>query len=163
MLTRQGYDGVEIFNGNIELCEGSALSTNKWDYLLAHGRRVLGMACDDSHRRADIGLGWLMVRSEQRSVEGVLAGLRAGNFYCSSGVTITDIRRAGDVLSVETLDAQEVQAIGRGGTRLALVRGDSAKFDLGGFDTGYVRLTLFGQGSAMAWTQPFFLDRETGA
>ncbi len=163
MLARQGYSGVEIFNGNIELCEGSALSTNKWDYLLAHGRRLFGLACDDSHSRADIGLGWLMVRSERRSVEGVLAGLCAGNFYCSTGVTIADIRRVGDTLFIETADAQEIQAIGRGGVRLALARGGSAKFDLGDFDTSYVRLTLFGQGSTMAWTQPFFLDRETEA
>ncbi len=52
-----GYDGIEVYNAVIERLDGYAISTDKWDYLLARGRRVLGFASDDSHRKTDIGHG----------------------------------------------------------------------------------------------------------
>jgi len=150
------YDGVEIFNGVIKRLDGYEIATDKWDYLLARGRRVVGYASDDFHCERDLCQGWMMVRCAERSVGAVLAALKAGNLYCSSGVSIRDIRREGDIIEVETEDAQEIQIIGEGGCLVQAVYEHSVRFDLRNTVGTYARFTAFGQGSAMAWTQPFF-------
>ncbi len=155
---RQNYDGIEIYNGVIERLDGASISTDKWDYLLVKGRRVLGFASDDSHCDTDIGLAAIMVRSAAGDAASIFEAIRRGNFYCTTGVEITDIRREGNVIHVHSANGQEVHAISRGGVRVARVQGPSITYTLpegGGY---YVRFTVFGPGAAMAWTQPFFVD-----
>ena len=156
---KRPFDGIEIYNGVIERLTGSALATDKWDYLLAQNRRVLGFASDDSHLETDIGQGWLCVRATARTAEAILRGIRQGNFYCSSGVVFKDIRRQGDLIWVKTENAEEIQAIVTGGRRVARVNGKSMCFDVSQarLSAGYVRFTAFGRGSTMGWTQPFFV------
>lgn len=157
LLNAGPYEGVEIFNGVIKRLEGYEIATDKWDYLLAHGRRILGFASDDSHIESDIGLGWITVRCDGNRWEDIVAAIRSGNFYCSTGVTITDIRREGDIVEIETEDAQEIQILGEGGCLIATVYDRNVRFDLSTTNWSYVRFTAFGRGSAMAWTQPFFV------
>ncbi|MDI6774808.1 MAG: CehA/McbA family metallohydrolase [Verrucomicrobiota bacterium] len=153
------FDGIEIYNAVIERLAGAALATDKWDYLLARNRRVLGFASDDSHVETDVGQGWFCVRAAALTAAAILRGVRQGNFYCSSGVVFTDIRRQGDLIAVETENAEEIQAIVTGGRRVARVNGKSMCFDVSQarLSGGYVRFTAFGRGSTMGWTQPFFL------
>ncbi|MDD5708401.1 MAG: hypothetical protein PHR35_20975, partial [Kiritimatiellae bacterium] len=148
----------EIYNGVIERLEGEALATDKWDYLLSNGHRVLGFASDDSHEKSDIGQGWLMVRAAARTPHAILAALQRGNFYASTGVKIRSIRRAGASIVVETADADEIWAVGSWGVRLARVAGPRIAFDCSKLQGGnaYVRFVAYGRGSAAAWTQPFF-------
>lgn len=153
---RRNYDGIEVYNQVIERLDGYAISSDKWDYLLMKGRRVLGLASDDSHNAADIGNAFLSVRATERTAPAILSALRAGNFYCSSGQTISDIRREPGRIVVETPDAQEIRAVGCGGVRLDYVKGPSMSFDLAKASGPYVRFAVYGQGSTMAWTQPFF-------
>lgn len=163
LAAKSGFDGIEIYNHVIERLEGFALATDKWDFLLARGQRVLGFASDDSHSVDDIGCAWIMVRAAARTSAAIWHAMRSGNFYASSGVTITDIRRTGATLSLATRDAQEIQVIGRGGVQVRRVRARALTLDVTTLDTPYVRLTAFGRGSQMAWTQPFFLDRHDQA
>lgn len=156
---KRPFDGIEIYNAVIERLAGSALATDKWDYLLARNRRVLGFASDDSHLETDVGQGWLCVRATARTPEAILRAIRQGNFVCSSGVVFTDIRRRGDRIAVETENAEEIQAIATGGRRVARGRGRSLCFDLAQarLSDGYVRFAAYGPGASMGWTQPFFL------
>lgn len=158
LLDKAHYDGVEIFNGVIERLQGYAISTDKWDLLLANGRRVLGFASDDAHAQCDIALGWLMVRTADASPAGILRALQTGHFYCSTGVNLTDISREGSTVSVASPDAQEIRAIGDGGVCFTRVRGCEAAFSFDAIPAEYVRFELYGQGAAMAWTQPFFRE-----
>jgi hypothetical protein len=98
-----------------------------------------------------------MVRAEARTPEAILNALQTGSLYASSGVTFTGIRRDGDTITVESADAQEIQAIGRGGRLLQSVRAPNLTFVIGPKVDAYVRFTAFGHGSNMAWTQPFFV------
>lgn len=157
LLTRRPYDAVEIYNHVIERLDGAALATDKWDHLLAEGRQVLGVATDDAHVVEDVGTGAVVVRAKDRSAPAILDALRAGNFYATSGVTITDIRRDGGTFSVESADAEEIRALTGGGRVVAAEAGPEMTFELSEDCGGYVRFTLFGKGSAMAWTQAFFL------
>ncbi|OPZ87078.1 MAG: hypothetical protein BWY76_00645 [bacterium ADurb.Bin429] len=158
LLAKQHYDGIEIYNGVIERLQGYAISTDKWDYLLANGRRVLGFASDDSHAPCDIALGWLMVKSADETPVGILRALQAGRFYCSTGVTITTVGRDGSTVFVEAPDAQEIALIADGGVRLARAKGETMSASFDEFKVSYLRFELYGYGAAMAWTQPFFRE-----
>jgi hypothetical protein len=154
---KQHYAGIEVYNGVIERLDGAAISSDKWDYLLVQGKKVLGFANDDSHCHSDIGLACNVVRSKSNEPADILDALKSGNFYGSSGVMIDDIRRTGDVIEIETSDAQEIRVIVDGGPMVQRVQDTSISFDTSELQTQYVRFELFGQGSNMAWTQPFFL------
>jgi hypothetical protein len=156
---RDGYDGIEIYNGVIERLQGYSIATDKWDYLLTHGRRVLGFASDDSHRDTDIGLAAIYVRSETNSARDILSAIKRGNFYCSNGAIIDDIRLDNGVIELETPNAQKIHVRADGGTCIHRVSDRSTKFDIRGLDLTYVRFAVYGSGSAMAWTQPFFCSR----
>ena len=154
------YDGIEIYNGVVERLDGYSISTDKWDYLLARGKKVLGFAADDSHRDPDIGLGAIYVRCPTRSAADIMSAIKRGNFYCSSGATISDIRMSDGIIDLETPDAQEIQARVDGGRCIHRVHDHSITLDTRDLNCSYVRFTIHANGSAMAWTQPLFLQRD---
>ena len=151
------FDGIEIYNGVIERLPGYAIATDKWDALLINDQRVFGFASDDSHVETDIGLAWIMVRSKACRPAPLLESMRHGNFYCSCGVVLSDIRREGNVITIESENAQEFHAIVDGGRCMARVSDAVIVYDVSGLDAVYVRFAAYGPGSTMAWTQPFFL------
>ena len=58
---------------------------------------LLGIATDDTHDYhgnggSRPGRGWVMVRARYLSPEHLIRALRAGDFYCSSGVTLSDVQ-----------------------------------------------------------------------
>lgn len=157
LLNKAPYDGIEIYNGVINRLPGGAISTDKWDHLLSSHRRVLGFASDDSHLRDDIGQAAIWVRAKSRKPEDLLAAIRRGNFYCSSGVRIQRIQRRGDVIEIASPDAEEIHVVGAYGRVLRRLRRKRAVVRVSDLDSIYVRFTLYGWGASMAWTQPFFL------
>ena len=54
---------------------GVALATDKRDYLLSKGKRVLGFTNDDSHQERDIGGAWDTVRAASATPEGIFEAL----------------------------------------------------------------------------------------
>jgi hypothetical protein len=107
----------EVFNGHPSVRNyGDDLhaSTERvWDVVLALrlGKHrlpvVYGVATDDAHGyhefgpgKVNPGRGWVMVRARHLSAEAVVAGLEAGDFYSTSGVTLDDFGRTGNVLSL---------------------------------------------------------------
>ncbi len=82
-----------------------------WDITLAlrlgkHGLPIVyGLATDDAHGYYAYGLGkmnpgrgWVMIKSPHLTAEGLVRGLEAGDFYATTGVQFTDIRREGEQL-----------------------------------------------------------------
>ena len=161
LLSRSGYDGIEIYNGVIEWLDGEATATDKWDYLLANGRRVLGYATDDYHAENHLGFGCTIVRATEPTPTALLRSLKQGNFYSSKGVTFTDIRREGNEVIAESDDAEEMRVIFPGGHVAAGTADRTLRFDLSPLPAlgpdPYVRIAAYGCGAAMAWTQPFYL------
>jgi hypothetical protein len=83
--------GIEVYNAGCELEIGRGVSTVHWDDLLDRGRPCFGLATDDSHHPGfDSDFAWTWVRSEP-TAEGVLAALRTGCFYASTGPRITGV------------------------------------------------------------------------
>jgi hypothetical protein len=152
----QGYAGIEIYNGTIGRLHGSPYATDKWDRLLAAGRRVWGFAHDDSHlAKEDVGLGWLMVAARERTVAEIMAALRQGAFYASTGVTIRSIRVQGRRVTVHAPDAGRIVALREVGRRIAQVDGTKLTVTMPA-DATYLRFECYGRGEARAWTQPIF-------
>lgn len=156
----QGYVGIEIFNGVVIELEGCELATDKWDRLLAQGRRIYGFATDDSHdypRHA--GVGWLMVQSAARDGGSIVAALQAGRFYASTGVTVDEIAVNGLTAKVRAGNAEKIRVVADYGQVLLNVPGPSAEFTVKpGEKSTYIRFEFYGPGDAMAWLQPMFID-----
>lgn len=163
LFEREPYAaGLEIYNGLIDWLAGTALATEKWDYLLSRGRMTLGFANDDAHRLEHVGQSWIMVHASARTPGAVYRALQQGRFYCSTGVSFTAIRRHRMTIEVATADADEIWAVGEWGVRLARVRGKSMRFDFAGCKSRYVRFVAYGRGTAVAWTQPFLRQAPLG-
>ncbi len=158
--TWEGYMGIEIYNGVCRRAEGSPLSTDRWDRILSAGRCVWGFANDDCHIAADRGLAWNVVQTETRTVAGITRALREGKFYASTGVSIKAIRVEGQMVHVETENAQSIHVYSDHSRLQHVVDGSGLEFEVReDFPWHYVRIECYGPGDAMAWTQPFFVER----
>ncbi|MHA3770601.1 hypothetical protein ACXR0O_03575 [Verrucomicrobiota bacterium sgz303538] len=109
----------EVYNGHPQVHnEGDEYHANidqVWDIVLTQRlerglQPLYGLASDDSHnyhgdpdpkKQSHPGRGWLMVRAASLSPEHLIAALENGDFYASSGVTLKDVRRGKDTLSLE--------------------------------------------------------------
>ncbi|MBI5774935.1 MAG: hypothetical protein HZA89_14490 [Verrucomicrobia bacterium] len=114
----RGEKFFEVYNGHPQVHnEGDdtrAGTERVWDIVLAKRLAELnldvlyGVGTDDSHqyhtnsvKKSNPGRGWVMVRAKELTVNSLLTAMEAGDFYASSGVTLKDVRRAGNRLSLE--------------------------------------------------------------
>lgn len=72
-----------------------------------HARPLYGVATDDSHhyhegrnQTVTPGKGWIMVRAERLDAPAIINAMRRGDFYASSGVTLSQIDYDGKSLTV---------------------------------------------------------------
>lgn len=79
-----------------------AVRLGKHRYPLVHG-----VATDDAHQYHKFGVGsvnpgrgWIMVKAPFLSPEALVRAIHAGDFYSSTGVTLDDVRREGEQLSL---------------------------------------------------------------
>jgi hypothetical protein len=105
---------VEVFNYSTERVEGlRANSQFHWDRLLRLRRPVLGVATDDSHEPGtDSGGGWVMVKAKDLTAQAVVAALRKGQFYFSSGPRLEQVYAdAQGKLHIECSPVRTIRAI----------------------------------------------------
>jgi hypothetical protein len=143
-----------------------------WDSLLSRGKVVFGIGDDDSHSfkpsNADAyeltrpGRSWIMVRADTLTAPAILAAIRRGDFYASTGVTFkeysasaTEIR-----LVVEPVydSRYRTEFIGSNGKVLSTVFGREASYRIRG-DEGYVRVRVTDSNRHMALSQATFVKR----
>ena len=140
-----------------------------WDSLLSKGRRIWGVAADDSHYFYHLaetpgpkpGQAWVVVRADQLGAESITAAMARGDFYSSTGVVIDEITSTGGAVSLQ-LNGQPsgprflTKFIGREGRVLAEVPGLHPRYAIKG-DEGYVRAHVTDSNGLQAWTQPVFV------
>jgi len=154
-----GLLGLEIFNGTIGRLHGTSYATDRWDRLLTTGRRAWGFAHDDSHKaEEDIGLGWIHVGAREKTPAAIEAAIRAGQFYASTGVTLTAIEVDENRITVAADNADRMIASYDHGRRLAVVDGNRIQISIPE-GASYVRVEAWGRGEQFAWTQPFWVIR----
>lgn len=166
--------GIEVFNAGCELEVGRGLSSVHWDELLQDGRLCPALAVDDSHHPGfDSDHAWTWIRAE-RDRESILAALRSGCFYGSSGPLIHDVERTDAGVVVRCTPVQSVRLLtgrtsgtavnaGRLGYRYGAdvldVTADgwivAARLDLPE-SAPFARLELVDPAGRRAWTNPLW-------
>jgi hypothetical protein len=139
-----------------------------WDELLTSGKRIWGVAVDDSHhlkRPWDVdiappGKAWIVVRCEKREGNAILDAIRRGDFYASTGVELEDFVASEKSLEVKVREKNgahyRVQFIGKGGRVMQETTGAIATYAIRG-DEGYVRAKVIDSNGKAAWCQPRFV------
>jgi len=117
MLGLEGARFFEIYNAhgyvNNDGDDRRAGTERMWDILLtkrlaeSDADVVYGVATDDAHnyhkfdpRAANPGQAWVVVRAGQLTPESIIRAMNAGDFYCSTGVTLKDIAFKNKILTV---------------------------------------------------------------
>jgi predicted metal-dependent phosphoesterase TrpH len=160
-LGLHGYHAIEILNVVCNYLEYNGYAVQYWDELLRQGVRVWGIAADDAHRFPYQGAkGWIVVNADRLTADDIVANIRAGNFYASSGPTIDRFEVAGGTIRVRCSPAIEIRFMNGGVNPAALFRGEGlthAEHTPRPTDP-YVRIEVVDAQMQSAWSQPFFID-----
>lgn len=107
----------ELYNGGTDVRnfgDAQQAGTERvWDIVLTKrvadgaGPLLYGVGADDTHQVAVMdsneaipGRAWVMVRSETLSPDAIVAAMKAGDFYTSTGVVLKDVRFDGKTLRI---------------------------------------------------------------
>ena len=161
--TLDAADAVECYNGGCDAGCDRGYSWHFIDMLLQRGHRVGAIAVDDVHAAEgsdDFMRGWVYVKAESLEPDALLAALKAGHYYSSTGAQIHNFEFQGrDKLVVECSPAQQIllmsddagaQGVGGSGLR-------GAEFDLSKLESRWLRLTVLDAAGGRAWTNPIWL------
>ncbi|MGL4850388.1 MAG: hypothetical protein ACRC28_15970 [Clostridium sp.] len=162
LMNLENYTGIEIFNNNVRMdCKGIALATDLWDKLLSNGKKVFGFANDDMHIFSRAGGAYNYVLAKEKTKEEIIEAMRRGSFYASFGVKIKDIKVDGNTISLKKDDDRVpyvfFKFIGKNGEVLKIEKGTESSYTVKG-NEGYVRIEVYREDGAKAWTQPFFIE-----
>lgn len=152
---------VEVYNA-VAAAEDRADSWHLCDVLLARGHRLTAYAADDEHFQPQDPPGraaWVQVRAAALEPDLLLAALKDGAYYSSTGPEIHDVSVRDGRVTVACSPADRVMATG-GVPGRQVVTGDGlteATLPLGMFRR-YFRITVVGATGGRAWTNPFWLD-----
>ncbi|WP_055047271.1 PHP domain-containing protein [Devosia sp. A16] len=157
-LALDAAHAVEIYNHTCEMLSARPDGVALFDDLLTRGRQLTGFASDDAHFHADDSFGgWVQVKSETLAPEALLAALKAGNYYASTGPEIVSIDRAGEVLRVAASPVRSIVLAGPG-AKSTVVHGEAiteAELDLSRFAGSWCRVLVTDSNGKRAWAQPF--------
>jgi len=155
---------VEVYNhgSEVETDRGRGLHTA--DLLARGGRKLSFVATDDAHFRhgnLDAFGGWTMVKAEENSPEALLAALKAGAMYASTGPDFVDIELDARYVYVRSSPVNAIIVQGQGvGTEVSLGDGIcEAKLPLSRFNgSPWIRVTLIDGAGQKAWSNPIWRD-----
>jgi len=155
---------VEIYNHSCHIESDRGDGTAMLDLLLSAGRRLSACAADDAHFRGeapDHFGGWVMVKAEANEPEALLAALKAGAFYSSTGPELNEVAIDGEEILVECSPVEHIIAMGQ---NAAAVSRDGrnitrAALPLERFRKhGWFRIVALTATGKRAWSNPIWLD-----
>ena len=159
-LPLRNYFAIEVYNDSC-VGIGKEFSEQSWDDLLDRGGPVLGIAADDSHGTEDDCFhGWIMVKAEELTIDGIMGALRTGAFYSTLGPEIEDMSLEGKELTVKCSEAQSIvfKAQSSRGKRVLPSDGEpltEATYSIPE-SAKYVRVEITDATGKKAWSNPFF-------
>jgi hypothetical protein len=158
---------VEVFNYATSLEEGiRGNSQFHWDRLLRQRKSVLGVATDDSHRPGtDSCGGWVMVKAKDLTAQAIVAALRGGNFYFSSGPRLEQVYAdAAGNLHVECSPVRTIRAMAGVGQNSAATASTGKTIDHAtlAWDKKwpFVRVECVDENGLTAWSQGVITIRD---
>ena len=153
---------VEVYNHGcgIECDRGEGLHLA--DMLLNEGKKLNFCATDDAHFKSpDHFGGWVMVKAEENDPEALLAALKVGSHYSSTGPDFTHIHWEENQVVIES-SAICVASLQGKGTRTHQVFGDSmtrAIIPYGQLTPSpWLRVTIIDRAGKRAWSNPHWPD-----
>lgn len=165
VLNLTGFHAIEVFNTGCERLMHAGLADLYWDLLLQSGRKVWGIACDDTHgktAKSDRFGGWIMVKAEERTASSIIEEMKKGRFYLSQGPRIEDWgMEDGKIyfkcspcreIHITTYPARGCSCYAEDGKTLT-----ELSYDLKGGEK-YIRIECIDQDGRSAWTNPHFFD-----
>ena len=161
----KGVTLLEIASGHPYVnAQGPPSVEAMWDELLTSGKRVWGVAVDDSHHLkrpwdTDVALpgkAWVVVRAQKSDAKSILGALERGEFYASTGVELEDFGPASVKVKEKNLAHYRIQFIGAKGRVLQETADTWTSYKIRG-DEGYVRVKVTDSNGRCAWTQPTFV------
>lgn len=160
LLAVHDEDAVEVWNASNDAWNSNA--ETRIDYLLSHGRHIGLTAVDDCH---DVRAGYCMTASvnvfaDTLSQEEIIANLKAGNFYSSTGAAITSVTARDGIVAVTVPTPSDVEFIANGGAAVSTARyATSARYAATGAES-YVRVRVTRLSDARkAWTNPIYVTK----
>jgi len=153
----KGLNHLEIVNGG--RLDHTPASELLWDSILSdpNGRLVYAVAADDNHyKKANVGRGWIMVRSPALTQSDIIENIRNGNFYATTGVILNNYQVNEKTITVDAKNGNTILFIGRNGSVLRTVPDSKATYQISG-DEYYIRAKIISADGKMAWTQPVFV------
>jgi len=154
-------DAVEIYNHSCVVTSARGSGIAIADYLLNEGKKISFTATDDSHfELPDWGGGWVMVAAAELSQNALVAALKAGHHYASTGADFTDLQLEDGVLTVTSSPVENVVISGAGHMAMAETGKNMTvtQFDLSKFRSDWFRITLRDAAGKMAWSNPIYLS-----
>ncbi|MEV5950358.1 CehA/McbA family metallohydrolase [Streptomyces sp. NPDC051993] len=153
---------VEVYNALAER-EHRGDSWHLTDTLLNRGHRLTAYAADDAHLQPHdppACAAWVQVRAETLDPGRLLAALKAGYFYSSTGPELHDVQLTDDAVLVRCSPARKVFLSG-GAPGAQVVEGVdltecSLPYEM--FRRGFCRVTVEDASGGRAWTNPIHLD-----
>ena len=140
-----------------------------WGKVLTSGLPIWGVATDDAHHfagefgqeRSNPGRGWIVVKAARLDEELILDGIRAGEFYASTGVALDDLDWGPEGIALRIREARDTvyttRFVGAEETTLQETVGLEATYRPRGGE-GYFRAVVTASNGAKAWLQPVFLS-----
>lgn len=147
---------IEIYNAVGEALPGPAEACDKWDRQLSAGIRTFGVAADDAHEPEQRNRAWVMVAAD-KTPEHILAALKAGRFYASTGPVIDGIQVEGDRLCVSASGAEEIRLYADRGALRHRTAEHTTTYQLKA-DDSYIRVEVIGRAATKAWSQPIWIE-----
>jgi hypothetical protein len=163
ILSLGAIHAIEVYNGVAADHNDRAESWHVADILLGRGKRYMACAADDFHDNVayhDFGRGWVWVKSESLEPDALLAALKAGHFYASTGPQIHDIEiDPGKSITIRCTPARRIWVTGLC-SRTRRLDGNGimeASFNLEDFNSPYCRVTIRDVHGQQAWSNPIWL------
>jgi hypothetical protein len=157
-IATKGLNHLEIVNGG--RLEDTPATEMLWDSVLSapSGRIVYAVAADDNHyKKANIGRGWIMVKSPSLTRKDILENIRTGNFYASTGIILYDYNVNKNSITIDSENGDTITFFGRNGSVLKSMNSSKATYTIQGNEL-YVRAKIINRGGKVAWTQPVFVN-----
>ena len=112
-----GYCAIEIYNQECQSWGRQGHAENYWDLLIKSNRKVWGIACDDLHYDNDsrfFECAWVMVKSPELSINGIISAIEQGSFYSTQGPQIYSYYIQNDMVYLECSKVTKVYITGFG-------------------------------------------------
>lgn len=159
-LDLSGYFAIEIFNYGCAIESHTGLSIDYWDSLLRRGRKIWGVATDDSHHiLEDRCGGWICVNSPSLCQKDIISAMIEGNFYATNGPEILDFYISEGEVHVKCSPVSAIHFVTyeyMGYSEISKELITNASYKLRGNEL-YVRVECVDEHGNTAWSNPIFL------